>query len=47
LSADYLSFRKRLLAALRIIPPEHAQAIAAALHAGEAEAAATDSPASK
>lgn len=47
LSADYLAFRKRLLAALATIPAEHAQAIAAALHAGEAEAAAQIAPPSE
>ncbi|WFU21920.1 hypothetical protein QA649_27940 [Bradyrhizobium sp. CB1717] len=44
LSADYLSFRKRLLAALATIPAEHRQTVAAALHAGEAEAAAQIAP---
>lgn len=44
LSADYLAFRKRLLAALAAIPAEHARTIAAALHEGEAEAAAQIAP---
>ncbi|WP_454647775.1 hypothetical protein [Bradyrhizobium liaoningense] len=44
LSADYLSFRKRLMGALSRIPAEYAQVIAAALHAGEAEAAAKIAP---
>jgi hypothetical protein len=44
LSADYLAFRKRLLAALATIPAEHARTIAAALHEGETEAAAQIAP---
>lgn len=47
LSADYLSFRKRLMGALTRIPAEYAQVIAAALHAGEAEAAAKIAPPSQ
>lgn len=44
LSADYMAFRKRLLEALRSIPAEHAQTIAAALHATEEQAALQIAP---